>query len=495
MRNSVVTPLTQAIGSLRAAWEALVSPDSGVGLCRVSVKDATDLRQAILRVLAFLDDSISNPRLGSIFDRTGVDPLNAMLANIAAAYDVDETIAGTTGTTGLNVPAVMTLAHEGQRIAVGRDCHVSVIGGLCLSGAEPVYLVPPFDVDAGVLLPPSRADVARLLDAHPDLRAIVLTMPTYHGLMGDVAGIVDECHARGVLVMVDGAHGPHFHFLRSLGFPRPAEDAGADLVTQSTHKVLSALNQASLLHFNNAALVPRYEECQALGFQSTSFSYPILLSIEHAIGQMVTDGVVRWAGVVEQARRLRRGASRIRGLRVLDEGILDRERVVGLDPTRVTLNVRGTGVNGYEIADRLHRDYGLLVEMATPDVVLFLLSPSVTAAMVDATIEALADVLGDAPSTECPGDVFVPPTLPARVLTPRQALLAPRERVPRAQALGRVSGETIGCYPPGQAVFVAGERITHEGVDYLTRAVEAGGHLKRVQDDHFQTIDVVREMN
>jgi ornithine decarboxylase len=444
-----------------------------------------------------MDDSISNPKLGSIFDRSAKDPVNAMAENIAAAYGVEMTYPGTTGTTGLNVPAVMALAGEGEKIGIARDCHVSVVASLSLSGAEPVYLVPPFDSHNGVLLPPTRGEVASLLNTHPDVRALVLTMPTYHGLMGDIAGIVDECHGRGVLVMVDGAHGPHFHFLRGLGFPCPAENAGADMVTQSTHKVMSALNQGSLLHFNNLALIPRYEEFQAMGFQSTSFSYPILLSLEHAIEQMIVDGERSWARAVWLARRLREEASRLPGVNALDEAIVDGRRVVGLDPTRVTLNVRSTGRSGYEICNGL-LDHGVIVEMATADVLLFLVSPSVTDSFVDSTVQALRAVLEDARDVGRGGgtaEPAMPPALPDRVRTPRQAMAAPRERVPRRKAVGRVSGESIGCYPPGQAVFVPGELITAEAVDYLESVVEAGGHLKRVDDDHFLTINVLRDPN
>jgi arginine/lysine/ornithine decarboxylase len=169
--------------------------------------------------------------------------------------------------------------------------------------------------------------------------------------------------------------------------------------------------------------------------------------------------------------------------------------VVGLDPTRVTLNVRNTGRSGYEICNGL-LDHGVIVEMATADVLLFLVSPSVTDSFVDSTVQALRAVLEDGRDAGRSGgtaEPSMPPALPDRVLTPRQAIAAPRERVPRRQAVGRVSGESIGCYPPVQAVFVPGERITEEAVDYLASVVEAGGHLKRVDDDHFLTIDVLRD--
>ncbi len=484
--------LTALTRCLQVTSDSLRSPKVRRDLRSVTERDAAALRRAILRLTAFLDDSISNPHLGSLFDRTASDPLNALADALASAYGVAKTYPGTTGTTGLNAPAVMTLAGEGESIAVARDCHVSVIGGLCLSGAEPLYLTPPFDADRGVMLPPTAAEVAALLDGHPAVRALVVTMPTYHGLMGDVAGIVRECHRRGVRVMVDEAHGPHFRFLRTIGFPLCAEDAGADVVTQSTHKVLSALNQASLLHFNDAGLARRYEECQAMGFQSTSFSYPLLLSIEQAIEQMTDGGAARWRDAAALARRLRDGARGIAGVTVLDETVVDGERVMGVDPTRVTLNLRATGHSGYAVSDAITRR-GALVEMVTADVVLFLVSPSVTAAQVDATLDDLRAVLRE-PASAHRGPRLTTPPLPERVMSPRRAVMSlSRERVPRRAAIGRVCAETIGAYPPGQAIFVAGERVHAEGVDYLERVVAAGGHLKRVQDDHFETIEVVRE--
>jgi len=481
------SPLHGLTRRLRDLGQMLSTSEVLESLRACNEQAARDLFGAILALYAFLEDSISNPHPGSLFDGSGDTPLNTMRKEIARAYGVETCYFGTTGTTGLNTPAVMALAGEGEVVAVGRDCHVSVLAGLGLSGAKPVYLVSPFHSEFGVLLPPTRQEVAGLLTEHHEVRALVLTLPTYHGLMGDVEGIVAECRSRGVLFMVDEAHGPHYRFLRGLGFPMSAEEAGADVVTQSTHKVMSALNQGSLLLLNNPLLSRRYEEVQAMGFQSTSFSYPILLSIEHAIQQMVTQGEERWRGAVDLAYRLRDEAGALPGIVALDKRVLDGERVLGFDPTRVTLNVRGTGFTGHEIADALLQE-GYIVELDTPDVVLFLVGPGVTRDQVDGTLRALRKLGRRKRSAEA----FVPPPLPPQATTPRKAVMsAARERLPVDAAVGRVSAETIGCYPPGQAILVAGELVTVEVVSYLKQAVAAGCHLKRVQDDGFQTIQVL----
>lgn len=483
-----VAPL---IAQLRAASTALRSDEVGHALRTVTAADAAALRQAILGMTAFLDDSVSNPHLGSLFDRTSGAPLNKLAEALAEVYGVARTYPSTTGTSALNVPAVMTLASEHESIAIARDCHVSVLAGVSLSGASPVYVMPPFNAELGVGLPPTPNEVSDLLRRAPRTRGLVVTMPTYHGLMGDVEGIVRVCHERGVVVMVDEAHGPHFRFLRHLGFPVSAEDAGADVVTQSTHKVLAALNQASLLHFNNVELVRRYEELQALGFQSTSFSYPLLLSIEQAIEHVTGDGLCAWSRAIDLAERFRDGASRIAGIRVLDASAVDGHRVIGLDPTRVTIHVARTGWSGYAVRDALV-ERGNLVEMATLDVLLFLVSPSADREQIDSTLRDLAGILRSPPPE---GRVLVdarPASLPPQVMTPRRAVMTrKRDRIPRRKAVGCVSAETISAYPPGQAVFVAGERITAEGLDFLERVVASGGHLKRVLDDNFEQIEVI----
>lgn len=487
----VSSEISTIIDGLHEAAAALRSAEICESLQHVTNATATKLRGGILSISGMLDDSVSNKELGTVFDLWTPSPLNQMRANLARAYGVMESVPGTNGTTALNVPAVMTLAREGEEIGIGRDAHISVAAGVVLSGARPRYIQSVYDAELGILLPPTADEVREFLRAHPKVKALWLTLPTYHGVHGDIDGIVQACREHGVRIAIDEAHGPHINFLGDLGFPRSAEAAGADLITQSTHKVMSALNQGSVIHFNDSELLRSYEEMQTLGFVSTSFSFLILASIEHAVNQMVTHGREIWTPAVEMAARLRTAAAGMPGIRVLDESAIDGTRVTGIDPTRVSLNVAGTGLSGFEIEQRLF-DLGIVTEMATPEAVLFLVSPGVSLPQIEATIEALRCAsLGPGRGRQFP---FAPPPVPRQVLTPRQATMhSRRERVPVRDAIGRVSGETICCYPPGQAILVAGEEISKDAVDYLSHALAAGAHLKRVRDDNFKTWDVVCE--
>ncbi|MBC8166505.1 MAG: DegT/DnrJ/EryC1/StrS family aminotransferase [Bryobacteraceae bacterium] len=484
--------LQTIIGQIQEAASDLRSEAVSHRMQRVTNTVASELRGGILGINAILDDSVSNKELGTVFDLWSPSPLNAMRANLARAYGVMESVPGTSGTTALNVPAVITLAREGEEIGICRDAHISIPAAIVLSGARPSYIEPLYDEELGILLPPTAGEVDEFLTAHPRVKALWLTLPTYYGVQGDIDGIVQVCREHGVRIAIDEAHGPHLKLLGGLSFPRSAEAAGADLITQSTHKVMSALNQGSIIHFNDSELLRRYEEMQSLGFVSTSFSFLILSSIEHAVNQMLTCGKEIWAPAVRLARRLRTAAAAMPGVRVLDESAVDGARVTGIDPTRVTLNVAGTGISGFDIEERIFR-MGGVTEMATPEVVLFLVSPGISRTQIDATIEALQYALHNAPGC-VQAQLFAPPPIPRRVMTPRQATMhSRRERVRVRNAVGRVSAETISCYPPGQAIVVAGEEISKEAVDYLSRAVSAGAHLKRVRDDNFRTWEVVCE--
>lgn len=457
-------------------------------------RDMHELISALLGIIAFMDDSISNGRLGSLFDRSP-SPLTKTLESIASDYGTRRCYASTNGTSALNASALCALAGEGEVIAIQRDSHASVYGGNTLNGAKPVYLQTPFDQEGGVRLPPTPEEVADFLDLHRPA-ALLLTLPTYHGLQGDLAAIIEVCRTRGVRIMVDEAHGGHYRFLGPLGFPKSAEEFGADLITQSTHKEMSTLNQGSLLHVNDLALAMKYEVVQGFGFQSTSFSYPILASIEFGVSQMVREGVALWTPAVENARYFEEQAQELPGVRVLGDALVDGQRVTGRDPTRVTLNVRDTGLDGYRLADVLE-SVGIFVEMATPDALLFLVGPGVRRESIDLTLETLNQAIEATSEDHRSGCFFIqPPEIPPQILTPRQAWLHKRKmRVPKKDAIGQISAETIGCYPPGQPVIVAGEQITPQAVAYLTEAVELGGHLKRAADDGFETIEILTDAN
>ena len=196
------------------------------------------------------------PGLGDLFDRQG--PIRESQQLAAALYGADESYYLVNGTTGGIYAMILATVGPGEKIIVPRNIHRSVMGGLILSGARPVFVQPVVDPQLQIAMNVTTESVAAAIREHPDAKAVLLVNPTYYGVAADIAGITELAHRHGLLVLVDEAHGPHFHFSTEL--PVDGMQAGADIVVQSTHKILGALSQASLLHCRRQRIsVPRLE--------------------------------------------------------------------------------------------------------------------------------------------------------------------------------------------------------------------------------------------
>ncbi|HXW05376.1 MAG TPA: beta-eliminating lyase-related protein [Vicinamibacterales bacterium] len=442
--------------------------------------------QRLLEGAFRLDHSTSIADLGSLFVRHEDKPLNRLKRTLAEAYGVVWSFPSTHGTTGLNILALLSACRAGGRVLVGRDAHSSVTAAMIHGGFHPVYVVPPYDPGLGLSLGLTLEGVQAVLDREP-VDCIVLTSPTYFGIVGELGDIIGLARARGIPVIVDGAHAPHFHFCDDL--PPGAEDLGADCVTQSTHKVATALSQGSLLLINNERLIdPLYEHVNDLGLVSTSFSYPILASIELGVRQLVLDGDALWKEAIAQAEAFRWGCRRFEGV-----GCFGRERIGpsgfrDFDPTRVTLDLSHTGFTGFEIAAALH-EVRVYPEMATLQHVLFLLTPGTMADDIEQVLRALEHVLRQRRRGRV--EVPPPPPLPSIAVTPRAAKFAPKHASSLREAVGRVSGDTIATYPPGSPILAAGEVISKEAVEYLQYMKRHGAVLRGASDPTFETMKVL----
>jgi len=441
----------------------------------------------LLRGAFQLDHSTSVSDLGTLFEHEGHRPLQQLKRQLAQAYGAAWSFPSTHGTSMLNILALLTACPAGGRVLVNRDAHSSVTAALVHGGYEPVYLPANYDPALGLCLGPTLASFEALL-AREAVDCVFLTSPNYFGIVGELGEIIAAAHAQGLAVVVDAAHAPHFHFCPLL--PPAAEDLGADFITQSTHKVATALSQGSLLLLRRAADVPAlYEQVNELGLVSTSFSYPILASVELGVRQLLDEGDLLWRQALARAETLRTHCAALPGVHVLEQRDAVRPGLVALDRTRVTLDVAATGLTGFEVERRLHARR-VYPEMATAQHVLFLVTPGTCDADVAALFDALQDGLCDAPAGPRLA-IPPPPPLPDRVLLPREARFARKEIVPVREATGRIAGETIAAYPPGVPIVTAGERLQAEVLDYLHFMRACGATLKGAADPELRTVKVI----
>lgn len=411
----------------------------------------------------------------------------------AELYGADHSFFVVNGTTGGIYAMILAAAGPGEKIIVPRNAHRSIIGGIILSGALPIFVQPEVDHELGLAMGVTPAAVAAAIAQHPDAKAVLVINPTYYGVAADLQAIATLARQAGMLVLVDEAHGPHLKFSEQL--PLQALDAGADMCAQSTHKILGAMSQCSIVHCRGARVrVPHLQSMLQL-VQSTSPNYILLASLDAARMQMAVEGRQLVAQAVELAQWLREAVNQIPGLYSFGEEKLGQPGVYALDPTKVTVTVKGLGLTGSEAERILRHTYKIQVELSDIYNVLFLITLGDSRADVERLAAALRDMAeryqqDNGMSVSC-AQQFAQPAPPERVLAPREALFGQTRSVPLAEAAGCVCAEIVTFYPPGIPLICPGEQITPAIIDYCRQLQAAGLHVSGPEDYTLQTIKIV----
>ncbi len=300
----------------------------------------------LLGEAVFQADIPELPELGSLFAPDEAMAKAQILAS--EAFGADQTWFLVNGSTCGIIAAIAATCNPGDKIIVPRNAHQSVIMGLIVSGAIPIFLNPEYDSrwDLALSITPEALEAA--LKENSGVKAVLLVYPTYHGVCGDIRSIVAITGRYNIPLLVDEAHGAHFNFHGDL--PPSALSVGADLTVQSTHKVLGAMTQASMLHLQGDRI--NHEKIsQALQLvQSTSPSYLLLASLDGARQQMALQGERLLTQTIDLAQIAVENIKKINNLAVL-ELTERRPGFHNLDITRLTVNVSGLGISGLEVDD------------------------------------------------------------------------------------------------------------------------------------------------
>jgi arginine decarboxylase len=421
------------------------------------------------------DLSVSVPMLDSLMEPKGVIAEAQHMA--AKAFGARRTFFATNGTSTANKVIFQTLLAPGEKLLLDRNCHKSVHHGVVLSGAHPVYLDSALNRKYGLYGPVPKKTLLDAIRKHPDAQALILTSCTYDGLRYDLAPIIAAAHAKGIKVIVDEAW---YGFARFHPDFRPtALEAGADYATQSTHKVLSAFSQASMIHVNDPTFNEHLFRENFNMHTSTSPQYGLIASLDVARKQAVMEGYKLLARTLALAKELREQINSTRVFRVLElEDLLPDEVKhdgIRLDPTKVTIDISGCGYTVDDLQKELFEHYNIQTEKSTFNTLTLLLTIGTTRSKVSRLYDALMRI---ARAHRAPRRLVRTPEVPAftrlRYL-PRDAYycggeLVPvfddKERVNRALR-GRICADQIVPYPPGIPVLVPGQEITREIVAYL----------------------------
>ena len=419
----------------------------------------------------------------------------------AQLYGADYCWFSINGTTALIEAMIMGTVGPDETIIIPREAHRSVISGLVLSGAKPVYMDCQFDERWGIPLGVSLNDAVKTMDANPEAKAILLVYPNYYGVGVDIVNIVKEARKRGMIVLVDEAHGPHLPFSKNLSIEAIA--AGADLVAQSTHKSVGSLTQTSWLLGQGERINKRRITQMHQMLQSTSPNYIFLASLDMARHQLATVGEDLVSRTVELSLYLRKELHKIPGITTMEYRDIE-DRVVNYDCTKVLIDAKELGVTGVAF-ERMLREHRIEVELVQAHHVLVLITIGDTKESITALIQAVQAISDTVLSTSHKSnnikdenlqnlskDSAVLPEPIVRV-TPRNAMYANREQVRLQDALHRIAGETIAYYPPGIPCVAVGEVISESVLQYIENRKALGYVPNGADDMTLETMWVLQE--
>lgn len=410
-------------------------------------------------------DSLQNP--------TGVIKEAQELAAKAAGADRSYFLVN--GTTVGNHAMVASTTGPGDAVLVARNCHRSVLTGLIMSGARPVFFQPTFDRGLKLTLNVSYESAKQAMDANPGARAILVTSPNYYGICADIERIIPYARDKGMIVLVDEAHGPHLKYHSKL--PTCALTAGADLCVQSTHKIVGGMTQASMLHARTGRIEIEDVTKTLKLLQTTSPSYILMASLDLARMQMATEGKKLLTRAIKLAEEARMQINAIPGVHCLGRDAARAAGSANMDVTKLTITVSGLGLSGYHASQILNARFGIQVEMADPFHVLVIVSIGDRRDDLARLVEALKQIAGEAglQRSLLPLDNVHPPLLSNRsIMTPREAFYSETELVGVNQAVGRISAEIVTVYPPGIPLLVPGEEVPREAIDYISNMAGLG---------------------
>lgn len=430
-----------------------------------------DFRKLIGDKALSLDTTDEFDNLGTLHPATG--PIKEAQELAAEAFGAKKTFFLLNGSTAGNLALAMALTKKGQKIIVNRNCHRSILTGLMISGAEPVWVCPNRIDDWSIWGNIEAWQIEEKLEQDKDISMVWVTNPTYEGVVSDIKSISAVCKKYGVPLIVDEAHGCLWNFNKHL--PETALKLGADAVVHSLHKTGGSMSQTSMLHISKESCLDEKSVEKALKLlHTTSPSLILLASLDAARANLQSQiGLKQIDKAVANAKYLRKRLDEIPNLHQLKADFGYKT-----DVTKVFIKI--DGLSGKRLESILEIDFGIEVESASDIGVLILCNLGNKRSDFKYLADALAKI-----ASENHKDIYylekrkhMPMLEPKILMSLREAYYADKETIKKEYAIGRISAEVVAECPPGISILLPGELITEAHLPYL---------------NDYETLEVVKE--
>ncbi|MDO4546423.1 MAG: DegT/DnrJ/EryC1/StrS family aminotransferase, partial [Bacillota bacterium] len=430
-----------------------------------------------------------------------------------ALYESKKSYLLINGTSGGLIAAILASVPAGKKLIMARNCHKSVFNALTLGGIEPVYAFPSVVEEYGISGAIEPEEIGRLLMENPDSEAVILPSPNYYGICSDIKAIAEVVHHHGKILIVDQAHGAHLKFFSRFGgaangiysgrggMPLPAEECGADIVVNSTHKTLASLTQSAVLNVcsDRVSIFDLEDKLQAI--ESTSPSYVLMASLDVNADLLETHGKELFDAWAEHLQSFYGRAAEIPGLKLM--------KVPGLmDETKINIDMSAYGINGNQLEEML-MSRSIYAELVTGNILMCMTGIGNSGEDMERLLRALAEIaesaslkkdVGEEHGRMKAGDMKTTPSSTidktdslaeapcqkgqkdpladaARLWTKRRTL----HPIPIKKQLlhidnccGKICASSVIPYPPGIPLICPGEEISREDIEYIKALRHAG---------------------
>jgi arginine decarboxylase len=404
------------------------------------------------------------------------------------------------GSTVGNLAMILAVCAKDEILIVQRNVHKSIIPGLMLAGARAVFLPPRWDSVSQLATGVSHEDIITALNQYPNAKGVLLSNPNYYGMGIALSDIADTVHSRGMPLLVDEAHGAHFGFHPLL--PQSALASGADVVVQSTHKMLTAMTMGAMLHIQGKRVDDELIQ-QRLGMlQSSSPSYPIMASLDLCRRWMFQQGEHKIAQGIQIVQHLREQIqSKLPAIAIIEKSASNLAYET-LDPFKLSLCDRTGTWSGYLLKDKLEQE-GCDAEMADARHVLLHFSLASDERDAERLFKALSDIFSGLNikkqdfSVEIANNynvqLFSHISAPIPMALQQKTNSLKLKAVPLGMAIGSISAEMVIPYPPGIPLLYVGEEVTEQAVSQIKWIAKQGASFQGSKDPQLDHITVFIE--
>lgn len=393
------------------------------------------------------------------------------------------------GSTAGILAGISAATNRGDQVLLARNCHKSVYHAVILKGLNPVYYYPQqveeIPVNGGI----NACEIEDVLIKNKKITLVVITSPTYEGIVSDIGAISEAVHRQGAILMVDEAHGAHFGFHE--GFPRSAVSLGADIVIQSLHKTLPAFTQTAVLHSNCTRLDHKLEQYLAI-YQTSSPSYLLMAGIDQCISILEDQGNELFDAYDMMLKDFYRDMKSLRNLSLLTTALVGKYDIFDIDPSKITISLKTTNLSGHQLQTILREKYHIIMEMEAPEYVLGMTSIGDTKEGFWRLSQALLMIdseLEGSNKKERLQQILI--KQPVQAMPPWEAMECTTEQCLLKDSIGRASATFISMFPPGSPLLVPGERIESEFVDYINYIQQEGITITGLNKDN-KEIEVIK---